>query len=561
MRFFWILIILTLLPMRVQANMYTMMDEYYIRVVAHPEMIDYYSYGLCKKQVQKHNHRKYDDTHDECLFPEGKNWWHLPDPANYFPSNKLMHKPNLLDVIRSDDESRANIAMTEIVTLFWGGSFGAKWMSVAIPKTPASRKVGQLLVSEAWGKTLSKSFARSVGTLFFDIAAYSLFWEGTTAITDKISHIYHQKTQPFSDYIHYIPEKRGLNEHGIEVNLADIYLPKPLPIPVSPTLIENYGATLDQTLHQPYKDCFPDPTDVSIPKDIDCIHLFFEMPTFLQNNRNTCMQDCDENILKVRGTLSTTYDKYSNLLPGISGATKFENYPINQETGESNTNLLEDFFVYKGDQEICEMRCDQQWRSPSIKELWALVSKNLQKADHHQYARVLMEYQTSILGETVNKITYLTEEEVRKLINRKSKNYKGSCPIGSECDQKHDFFQLKAGSVITELYKKENIFNITKKYSKNVWESMISADYQTIDNLIQQVNNQIQISNISEVTSVEAYSKDGRALNIDELYDESKKLLDLNSQPEGIYIVRIKLKNLQEAWSKKILVKKAVFHG
>jgi hypothetical protein len=587
-----ILLFASFVPTSANAHMYSMMDPLYIRVVAHPEMKDYYSYGLCEKKVSKHNRREYDHTHTDCIFPEGQHWWYLPDPQTYSKPDNPWLPTFLIETIQDDDMARAKIFTAEMASIFLAGSIGAKWMGKAIPKLAPVFKIESgnipgvvhaITTKAPWYKTAPRAFTRGVGTLFIDMVAYGSFWEGATSITKKITHSYWQKSQPYTDYIHYIDQKMGLNEQGIEVNLADFTLPKAMQISVDPKIIQDGEKTVahdPDSLHA-FKDCFPDSENVFMPKDMDCLDLFIGRQELLEKNRIACFNHCGENITSIRASLSKVYDPYGKLIPGITGCTKFGNCPVDPETGEPDINWAQEIFEYKSDGEVCEMQCDQQWRTPTIKELWFKVSQQLAASDHHQYQRVLFDYGVEVFpwsDHTPNlQITYLKSEDLRRFAG--DARYKGPCPIGSECDKKYKFNRKTYETLEKPSYVKTDLWKLTQNYSGNVWhpmtpvihktlpgadlskpqprllsEKLTHFDYTSVHDLIRNFNNRYYIRGDCTLESIELYSIRGEKQDVAPLYNTETQTLDLNSLATGTYVIQIKLAKPAEKLIEKVLV-------
>lgn len=587
MRFFWFLIITTTaFPIGALANMYVMMDDYYIRVVAHPEIQDFYSYGLCKKGFPKHNRKIYTHLHTDCISPEGQFWWHMPNPNGYNRDDRFMLPQNLTDTLLEDDEGRAFVTGSEMATLFIGGSIGAGVMRKLLP-TAAGKSLGAVVVDPVF-KKFSKWTAKSIGTLIIDGAAFASFWELATSITDKITYTHYQKTIPFTDYQHFISDNIGLNSEGIEVNLADLHLPKPNEIPVTKGAIDRSWKT-ESKYPNLFQACINDNhrnkkivhNEVSIPLDLACIDKFLNRSKLLKFNHPMCMAHCFENQEAIRSSLAKVFDSRSNeiemgkhkppLILPIGGPRRFQNYTKNPDAGEFASSIYENWITHKQTSEICEMRCKNEWRTPSIQELWFLVSLILAKSNPNELHRILYKFQASPWSSSKEYIRYFNTQELDRVIA--SKTYVGPCPIGSECDKTHTF--LPADSSIL---KKMSVFELTAKYSKNVWGPMLPRDYEAssqdpekpffivdsklkplfdykdVRDLIVHQKNKYWIRHDAEVEFAEVYTLRGASQNISKIYDEDNKTIDLNSLPDGVYIIKIKFKNPKEILVEKTLV-------
>jgi hypothetical protein len=617
MRFIALILILALLPITPVPSAHAHMvvatnSKYYIRVIAHPEMIDYYSYGFCSKHYQKGSD-KIDHLLSECFFPEGQQWWHLPNPAetkkrdtsffdpnNYFNSkNKFV--PNLMETLDEDNAGRRSILFIEVLLNFFLISWGAKVMNRVIPKEKLIRKVGDLLVLDPIWKSILKSTGRGAGALLFDGFAYNGFWFGiykpaSKALQDgtsdpeendpgiRITHSQFQKTQPFTNYVNYIPETSGeiTANDGTKIKsdyIGRLTLPKPFAIPVDPRIIKKLHATVKASsadTNEAFDICFknlnPDPnntekmedeeagepyTNVFIPRDNDCLNIFFEAEKLNEDNYEMCMNHCGSNTRAIRSSLSAVYDEYANYIPMITGTPKFKN-PKDQSQAFPGENFL----MYKDDSEVCELRCGDQWRTPTIKELWYLVSNQLARSDHHQYKRVVFPHKKSVLGDDVDEIDYITLEKYNEWKSLNNESLK-DCPIGSECDRTHEFHKPHPTISTKALYKKITVDQLIAGYSKNVWKHMVPKkdetgnryfDFSSVNDLIKKKNNTYMIRKDMELESFKIKSSNGTELDTTDMYNTESEILDINTLENGTYTVQIKFKGVNQLYNDTIKI-------
>jgi hypothetical protein len=442
------------------AHMQEMLNpDFYIRVIAHPEMVDYYSYGFCKKKFQK-NSRVYDHTDEECAHPEGQQWWYIPSAKNY--KKGLLDEPNLLDVLK--DKNNSLYATSSII-----------------------------------------------------------------------------KKSPFS-IENYKPEVTGVLENGVKVNSINrVMLPASFPVPVNPAILKSkrlefMGNASENRAVESFDQCFKDLEKVSIPKDKSCIDLFFKDKTvFLKKNRDTCMENCTPQASKMR----------------IVFAEFFKN---------EKQQLLE-----LDDDEICELRCDEDLRTPSLEELWKHVTDNLNKAEHHQYKRVLNKDPADIRYITQEEFSNPDEEE-KNPMEMKELTFKYACPIGSECDHTYAFH--KPDSNAAPIYKKITVKQLTDAYSSNVWKSMMPVyfdakthevtsnhfDFKTTNDLVTKAGYQYSIRKDVDVESITITSSKGELQDTTKMYNAETKTLDTLHLQNGTYQLKIKFQGIRESYSEPFTI-------
>lgn len=244
-----------------RAHMFVTGSDLYVRIVKHPEMRDHYSYGVCAKKsydfsdlkrgVPMDKIRGMNHTHADCVVPEGKYWWYLPNPENYVPLKGKA--PNLLDILQWDDKGRGYLNAFEIATIIVGWKVATKATSFIFKEAAKKRKM--YIRALRW-----------MGKFFTDLTVDGVvavaMWEVAKGISDKMDHDHYRKTQPFTEYKNWIDERKGVNEKGIKIDYVG---------------------------------------RLTIPK------------AFMPQEGQDCMEHCFNNAFKIRNRLSKWYDGYSTL--------------------------------------------------------------------------------------------------------------------------------------------------------------------------------------------------------------------------------------------------------
>jgi len=152
--------------------------QLYIRVVRHPEMNGYFSYGLCEKIITNYQSAQPDHKHEKCITAPGKYWWLLHD----FNKESIPDVPGrptyLAELLQKDNNWYGGLQFVDLLTWVVGGATGA-----GIAAKVALKGFGKFALASA-----------------IDWAGNAAFWTGATSFSSKFNSDTYQATMPYTDY-------------------------------------------------------------------------------------------------------------------------------------------------------------------------------------------------------------------------------------------------------------------------------------------------------------------------------------------------------------------------
>lgn len=166
----------------VRANIYRYEREKnkkeYIRIIEHPEMKGYFSYGLCRTKPNLSNPQKYDHIHENCVTVPGQYWWQLHDLQKVSLISGKRRMKFLAEVLREDDDGKAIISFFTGLTWILGG-----WNGIGVA-----------------GKIAGGGFLKGLIATMVDWGTNAVFWTGASNLSVKMDSDTYDKTFPYTQY-------------------------------------------------------------------------------------------------------------------------------------------------------------------------------------------------------------------------------------------------------------------------------------------------------------------------------------------------------------------------
>lgn len=152
-------------------------NQEYIRIIEHPEMKGYFSYGLCEKIITDYRSAEPNHLHEKCITAPGKFWWLLHNLKEESIPDSPYRPTYLAELLQKDNNWYGGLQLADVVS----------W-------------IGCMTGAGAVAKFAVKGATHFIASGAIAWATHDAFWKGSAGITQKFSSDTYRATMPYTRY-------------------------------------------------------------------------------------------------------------------------------------------------------------------------------------------------------------------------------------------------------------------------------------------------------------------------------------------------------------------------